>query len=333
MTSRDRVKAAVHFHSPDRMPHYLPDDGPNDILWLWPGCPEDIRPWHEENGRTLRTDCWGIVWETKGQGSYGEAVEPPVEDITRHPEYQFPDLNNPVYLAPLAELIAANNRSSNPLYCLGVMPFSSLNEGAHNAMGLFNMLLSYYEHPDELKAFIARLAQAQRRSIEMLSEIGCDAVMAYDDWGLQERQMISTEFMEEFFMPFYRENWGYAHELGMDVWMHSCGYTIDLQLMFAEAGLNVLQIDQQENMGLENIDSRAGGKLAYWCPVDIQKTMPEGSLEDIERYVKRLVSTLGNHNGGLISMSYSSPEAVGHTPEKIAAMCKAFRKYERLGLV
>jgi hypothetical protein len=61
--------------------------------------------------------------------------------------------------------------------------------------------------------------------------------------------------------------------------------------------------------------------------VDIQKTMVEGSIEDILNYVRRLIRTVGGHNGGLISMAYSSPDAVNLSPEKIAATCKAFRAF------
>ncbi len=43
--------------------------------------------------------------------------------------------------------------------------------------------------------------------------------------------------------------------------------------------------------------------------------------------MRRMIATLGAHKGGLLSMAYSSPEAVNHTAEKIAAMCAAFREY------
>jgi hypothetical protein len=61
--------------------------------------------------------------------------------------------------------------------------------------------------------------------------------------------------------------------------------------------------------------------------VDIQQTMVHGSPEDIRRYVRRMMDTLGNHRGGLISMAYSSPGAVGHSQTSIDAMCEAFREY------
>lgn len=131
-------------------------------------------------------------------------------------------------------------------------------------------------------------------------------------------------------MPHYRENWALAHSLGMDVWLHSCGNIISILPMLKAAGLNVIQQDQQENMGLENLDACAGGQLAFWCPVDIQQTMARGSIDDIRAYVRRMITTVGSHNGGYISMAYSTPEAVAQTPERVAAMCAAFREYQTL---
>jgi uroporphyrinogen decarboxylase len=181
-------------------------------------------------------------------------------------------------------------------------------------------------NPLHLKALINRFASKQAESIRLLADVGCDGVMFYDDWGLQDRLMVSPELIEEFFMPYYRANWGLAQELGLDTWMHSCGYIIDILPVFAQAGLNVIQMDQQENIGLENLARKAGGQIAFWCPVDIQKTMTEGSTEDIENYVARMLNTIGNFNGGLISMAYTTPEDIGHSPEKVAAMCRAFRE-------
>ena len=76
---------------------------------------------------------------------------------------------------------------------------------------------------------------------------------------------------------------------------------------------------------MENLNAAVGGKLAFWCPVDVQKTMVDGTVDEIHAYVRRMMAILGSHNGGLVSMAYSQPEAVGHTPEKTAAMCAAFR--------
>lgn len=328
MTSRERVRRAIHFLGPDRVPHLLPDDSEDDLLAPSPDWPADILPWTEiDGGRQRRIDFWGVTWETMGAGTFGEAVAYPITDITVHTVYQLPDLNTPDVVRGIRAVVVANSVSENPKYCLGTMPFLSLNEGTHNLMGLDEMFAAYYESPDALKAFLARMAAAQRDSIRLLADCGCDGVMGFDDWGLQDRPMISPSLFEEFFLPLYRESWQLAHTLGLDVWMHSCGHILDLLPMFIDAGLDVIQMDQQENMGLDTLNAIAGGRLAFWCPVDIQRTMVEGSIDAIRAYVKQMISTLGARNGGLISKAYPSPEAVNHPPEKIAAMCAAFREY------
>ncbi len=327
MTSRERVRRAIHFDGPDRIPHSLPDGLENDILWLWMPRPPEHQPWTPYGNHERRIDEWGVVWEKSERNSMGEAVVWPIPDVTRQAEYAFPDLNNPEYYEDARANIEFCRKGGAEKYCLGVMPFSSLHEGTHSIMGLHALFLAYYERPNHLKALIARMAHRQRESIRMLAEIGCHGVMGYDDWGLQDRTMIGLDLLDEFFLPFYRENWKLAHDLGMDVWLHSCGHIVEFLPAFIDAGLNVIQMDQQENMGLENLDRAAGGRLAFWCPVDIQQTMVRGSLDDIRRYVKRMMATVGNHRGGLISMAYSSPGAIGHTQEKIDAMCAAFREY------
>ena len=329
MTSKERVKRAIHFQGVDHIPHYLPDGKENDIAWLWIPKDPDRQPWtREADGFERRIDAWGTTWtRPAGETNHGEKTGLAIPDVTRQAACPFPDHNNPRHFEAAQAAIAAHNTAANPKYCLGVMPFSSLNEGAHNLLGLDRMFIAYYEEPDPLKALIARLAEAQRASIRRLAAIGCDGVMGYDDWGLQDRMMVGMDQIDAFFKPHYEANWKLAHDLGLDVWMHSCGQIVPLLPRLHAWGLNVIQQDQQENQGLENLDAAAGGKLAFWCPVDIQKTMIEGSLDDIRAYVKRMVATLGSHNGGLVSMAYSTPETVHHTPEKIAAMCAAFREF------
>ncbi len=335
MTSRERVKRAIHFENPDHVPHYLPDGQPNDVLWAAPWTtgknlgPADIQSWKNKGQIDQRIDAWGVTWERRAgnETDMGQAKSYPISDLTQHHLYKFPDRNNPSYYIHTKQAIQENQNSDNPKYVLGVMGFSSLNEGIHNIIGLENMFMSYYEHPNFLKELIARFAEQQRQSIKLLAGLGCDGVMAYDDWGLQNRLMISRELINEFFIPHYRENWTLAHSLGMDVWMHSCGYIIDLLPDLINAGLNVVQMDQQQNMGLENLADKAGGKLAFWCPVDIQNIMVHGSAKDIENYVQKMVKTLGGFNGGLVSMAYTTPEAISLDQDKLRVMCRAFRNF------
>ena len=80
-------------------------------------------------------------------------------------------------------------------------------------------------------------------------------------------------------------------------------------------------------MGVDRLSELYGGKICFWCPVDIQQTMVRGSVEDVRRYARKLIDSFGRFNGGFIAKWYSSPEGPGHTWDKIDAMCETFVEY------
>lgn len=328
MNSQERVRRAIRFQGPDRLPHCLPDGGDNDILWLWPPPLPPQQDWSNKGDTDWMTDGWGAVHYRAAGGvlGFGEVHTPPIPDIRRQAEYAFPELNNPARFESWQQQIADNRASDSPKYVLGVHAYG-LFERCHALAGLDDLFIALYEAPQHVHALLERLCEKRLQTIRLYHSLGCDGVMDYEDWGLQDRLMVSLDTIREFFLPRHSRTWGLAHELGMDNWMHSCGYTIDVLPLFAEAGLDVAQLDQQENMGLENLDRALGGRLAFWCPVDIQRTMVEGSEADIEAYVRRMIATLGGHQGGLISKTYPTPDDVHHEPAKIAAACAAFRKW------
>lgn len=324
MNSKERVKCAIYFKGPDHVPHFLPDGGENDLLWLWPDWEKEEEPWIKVGGDIWqRRDIWGTLWRRSGDAGIGEAADLPLADWDSFEKYIFPDINRLEFFASSMKRMEENPDK----YFLGVMPYNSIFEGAHNIRGLTDLLVDFHEEPEKVDRLLDKLMEGQMQSIDLLSGIGADGVMGYDDWGLQDRPLMSMTLWDRYYRPRYRKLWEYAHSKGLDVWLHSCGYILPVLKEMVEIGLNVIQMDQQENIGLETLDREVGGKVAFWCPVDIQQTMINGSLEDIRQYVKKMIYHLGRFNGGLISMYYTSPEVICHTKEKLDVMSRAFREF------
>jgi len=78
---------------------------------------------------------------------------------------------------------------------------------------------------------------------------------------------------------------------------------------------------------VEKLADLYGGKLCFWCPVDIQNTMVKGSVEDVKDYARKLITSFGSFDGGFIAKWYPSPEAPGHSWDKIRAMAETFVEY------
>ena len=329
MNSLERVRRAIHFTGPDRIPHYLPDGEPNDLVWLWPPRPTTslATDWEEvAPGRWERTDEWGSRWARFSHTSSGEVIAPALADWDALPSL-LELLATPPPLAPLAEICDQIAVDAGEHYFLGVLQYPSLYATAHALRGLTPLLTDFYERTAEVERLLDRLAESQIMCVDLYADCGVHGVMGYDDWGMQDRPFIGVALWDRLFAPRYRRVWQHAHARGLDVWLHSCGYILPLLPHMVACGLNVIQMDQQENMGLAQLDRAVGGRLAFWCPVDIQNTMVHGTEEDIERYVQRMIYHLGRHNGGLVSMAYTSPQDIGHTPAKIATMCRAFRRW------
>ncbi|HDP98684.1 MAG TPA: hypothetical protein ENN22_05825, partial [bacterium] len=200
----------------------------------------------------------------------------------------------------------------------------SLYERVHFIRGLENTWVDIYENPDQLGRLIDILVEMNLYAIRRYARAGVDGYVFADDWGLQNRLMISPEKWREIWKPRYSRVFRAAHDAGLMTFLHSCGNITDILDDFIEIGLDVIQMDQQENMGLENLGKRFSGRITFWCPVDIQNTMIRGSQEQVRAYCHKLVQYLGRPAGGFMTKWYSDPVGAGHSQQAIEAMCQEF---------
>jgi len=315
MTGRERVRRAVLFEGPDRVPRDLPEPWGSDFLHVGVDEAPDWKP------RVEGEDEWGCVWEKDAEGkTMGQVKVHPLADYSMLVHFPFPDYNLPARYEQAREKIAENAEEK---FVLAGIPLSLIHRLEY-LRGHVEAWTDPYEFPRQLGALLDRMADIAVDSVRHFAEIGADGIVSCDDWGLQDRPMVSPAIFREFFKPRYARVYGFAREQGMLTFLHSCGHIVELLDDFIDAGLQVIQMDQQENMGVDELARRFGGRLCFWCPVDIQQTMVKGSLDDIRAYARHLIEAFGKFNGGFIAKWYGSPEAVGHSHERIAAMCEAF---------
>lgn len=315
MTGRERVRSAVLFQGPDRIPRALPEPWGSDFLDAGAGADPNWKP--NKPGE----DEWRCVWEKDPEEkTMGQVTFHPLSDYSMLADFSFPDYSLPARYENTRKAVTANKEEK---FVLAGIPLSLIHRLEY-LRGHVEAWTDPYEYPDELGMLLDKFADIAIEAIRKLAEIGVDGIISCDDWGLQDRPMVSPDIFREFFAPRYARVYGYAREHDILCFLHSCGHIAELLDSFIDTGLHVIQMDQQENMGVENLAGRFGGRLCFWCPVDIQQTMVKGTLDDIRVYARKLVDSFGSFNGGFISKWYPSPEAVGHSQERIAAMCEAF---------
>lgn len=153
--------------------------------------------------------------------------------------------------------------------------------------------------------------------------LGFDAIIFGDDWGSQNSLLISPELWREIFKPRYKKQFELVKSFGMDVWFHSCGNIMSIIPDFIEIGVDVLNLNQPDIFGIDELAVKFGGKVCFNCPVDHQTVGIFGNKDEIFNYVRKLGSTLGNFNGGLIGNieEYSS---IGMSNENYNYIVEAF---------
>ncbi len=313
MTSKEIVKRAIEFNSPGRMPMSLKEDSDNDLFSV------SMEP-HVDDRPSNQRDEWGAYWENIGICSLGEVKDFPLKSWDDFKTLTIPKVEDPKRWLGIEEKI--KNAGDSFIMARGI----SLYERAHFLRGLQNLWTDIYINPDKLGELLDLLVEMNITAIDTYAGYGVDGYLFCDDWGLQNSLMISPEKWREFWKPRYAVVYDRCRKHGMKTFLHSCGYIVDILDDLIECGLDVIQMDQQENMGLDLLSSRFAGRITFWCPVDIQKTMASGNLEEIRKYCHILVKKLGTPKGGFIAKYYSDPIGAGHTEEAIAAMCDEFRK-------
>ena len=115
-----------------------------------------------------------------------------------------------------------------------------------------------------------------------------DIVYCGEDLGSQIDLLISPQTWERILAPYFQEFWDMVHRHGARVMLHSCGSVRRLIPHLIEMGLDILQVVQTSAAGMDLPELRAefGHRLSLCGSMDVQTTLPYGSVEDIYREVE-----------------------------------------------
>lgn len=311
MDPRTVVARTIRFRGIDRLPHDFPEPFGSDFAAVGMTPSPDRRP-------RQGVDEWGAVWENIGVCNLGQVADYPLKDWSQFTQMQIPDITEE---RRWQDLDGARARAGDRfLLASGI----SIYERVHFVRGLENTWTDIYDAPGKLGRLIDVLVEMNLHAIERYAAAGADGYIFCDDWGLQDSLMISPKAWRAIWKPRYARIYEAAHQAGLLTFLHSCGYIVDILDDLIEVGLDVIQMDQQENMGLTLLGERFGGRITFYSPVDIQQTMAHGTLHEIRAYCRDMAHWLGRPEGGFIPKWYGDPAGAGHRQEAIEAMCDEF---------
>jgi hypothetical protein len=325
MQSFERVRRAIRFQHPDRLPVVFASLQRSDIG----GCGLHF-PSVCTAGDGRGADHFGCIWDKTEMRNMGQVKGFPLAaGAVALRTYEWPDPDNPAYYAKIPDTMAA--RAADGCYVKADI-FMLLFERMHSLRGFAETLTDLYLEPDFCAELADRLVGFNIRVLRnVASAAGAERIHGFgftDDWGTQQNCFVSPEFWQSFFAPRYKKMFDVAHGFGWDVHMHSCGKVNDLIEPLIAIGLDSINLQQPRALGIEEIGRRYRGRICFESLCDIQHTLPFRDAAAIREEAALLLQHWSTPAGGFILSDYGDGEAIGVPLEKKQIMLDAFRELD-----
>ena len=320
MTSYEIVRRAVEFDKPERIPIRFAALGVNDIHGVSLQPAEDWQPPGPD------VDEWGCLWHKpdpeSGIVNMGQPRGHPLSSLDRLDEINWPDATDPHRYSAIEEQLAA----AEDKYVMVGVGFTFF-ERMHYLYGMDKLFIAMYEEPERVHELAERVIEFP---IQVAREIGkrfrgrIHGFGMTDDWGTQETHFIRIPMWREFFKERYTRLYGAIHDAGMHAWMHSCGHVNEVIEEWIDCELDVINLQQPRNLGIEEIGRRYRGRICFESLCDIQMTLPWKSADEIVEEARLLLEHWATPRGGFVLSDYGDGAAIGVPDDKKRVMLQAF---------
>jgi uroporphyrinogen decarboxylase len=324
MTSRQRVLAAIHRRTPDRVPreilleHRVADRLAvhfgtrdlvtalrQDIVYTYPTPTRfktDFSPYFNRPGVTW--DEWGRgrIWDSEMH--YAEYLYPleHAETVDEILHYPFPDVGAPYRVENLQKKVAAQ-------HARGFAVYGDVSETFEIAWQIRSMdrLFEDMLHDDEKATVVLdQITDCNAALARAYALAGVDILYTGDDVAMQTGLMMSKKLWRQWLGPRLKKVIQAARDILPDlpVQYHSDGKINDLIPDLIDAGVTILNPVQPECVDHAWVKAAYGAQLAFHSGLGVQSVLPFGSPEDVRQHVRAVIATLGAGGGLVVGPSH-----------------------------
>jgi hypothetical protein len=318
MNSREIVRRTLDYEQPSRVARSFRG---SDFVWTSHKAPTPQTDWQKvDERRWRRIDEWGNIWGRIDTTSKGQVLKGVLDDLDDLDGHEFPDFSRPADYQSVRDA-----RAEHPdKWIIGAVPGFAFNI-ARKLRKLDQYLIDLVAEPEKIHQLHDRIDVLLEDMIRNYASAGADCIMFPEDWGTQTQLFINPSMWRQECMPRFVKLCSIAHECGIRVFMHSCGKIGAIVPDLIQAGVDVLQFDQPELHGIDTLASHQKlGKITFWCPVDIQKTLQTKSEQLIRAQARELLDKLWRGRGGFIAGYYTDNIAIGIEPQWQEFACDEF---------
>ncbi|MBR6349190.1 MAG: uroporphyrinogen decarboxylase, partial [Lachnospiraceae bacterium] len=256
-------------------------------------CPATTQTPRAEYGGGQVVNAWGVTFEwpigTPGQFPVHTPEKILIKDIEHWQDYlKAPKASGfPEEKWEMPMKLAEDARKAGKFAAAMIAP--GIFENCHHMMEIKNLLIAFYDYPDELHDIIKVITDWELEMAEdICNHIHPDAVFHHDDWGSQQSTFISPAMFEDFLLEGYKQVYGYYHDHGAELVVHhSDSYAATLVPDMIEMGINVWQGAMSTN-NIHELLEKYRGQIAIMSGIDnAWVDNPNWNPETINEVVKR----------------------------------------------
>ncbi|MCE9615343.1 MAG: methyltransferase [Lentisphaerae bacterium] len=338
-TSRELVSRCLRFDHPARVPRELwtlpwaDQHHPQAVAELRRRFPDDtahapdvcspgVRQQGDPYAIGTYVDEWGCRWTNVQAGVVGEVRDPLIEDLADwralDPPYEILPTNWTTARDQVNRFCAASDRFVR-MPCRG-RPW----ERYQFIRGPANAYLDMAAPDADVRGLLRRIHEFYLRDMEFWVTTDIDCISFMDDWGAQDRLLISPERWRELFKPLYREYCDLARAHGKFAFMHSDGHILSIYPDLIEIGVSGVN-SQLFCMDRTELVRVAKGRITFWGEIDRQHVLPSRDPQAGRDAVRAIVRDLYDPSGGVLAQFEFGPAA---NPETALAI---FEEWDRVG--
>ncbi len=249
----------------------------------------------------LHTDEFGCVWD-RTSGMPHPVAYPLEEDYTLLDKYAIPD---PYRAGRFDQAKALANRWRNKAFIFGKLGMV-LFERAWSIRGMVNLFTDMLDRPQFVDDLLDRIVYEWNLPIiDQQIALGVDGFYFADDWGSKTGLMFSPKMWRRFIKPRLALIYDHCHQAGVYVGQHSDGNIVEIFPDLIEIGLDVFNPLEPAAMDILEMKRRFGDKVTFYGGVDVERTLPFGTPDEVRAEVRERAATLGRGGGYILQTTHT----------------------------
>jgi len=245
------------------------------------------------------------------------------------PSYSKDDLE---YLSTCSEAVRSNSERAI-VVSLGKEIYASLFESGQFLRGPEQFFIDLVMRKDYVSYLLDHCVENFKKNFDKLKEAvgdNVDILKLTDDFGAQDRLLISPKMFRELFKPRWKEIISYIKmNSNYKVFFHSDGAIYDIIPDLIEIGVDILNPIQLNAKGMDvtRLKKEFGKELTFWgAGIDTQR-LPFMGLQEIEEHIKKVIDVFAPGGGFVFSTIHNiQPET---PPDKIIKIFETVKTYGR----